>query len=43
MLAGKTARDYFASGKAAWDAVRERPPAVRSPASPAVANALRAG
>ncbi|MEU7925941.1 ElyC/SanA/YdcF family protein [Micromonospora sp. NPDC049801] len=41
MLAGKAVRDYLASGKAAWDAFRERPPAVRSPASPAVRDALR--
>lgn len=42
LLIGKAIRDYFASGKAAWDAVRRRPPAVRSPASPAVQDALRA-
>jgi vancomycin permeability regulator SanA len=42
-LAGKAIRDYFASAKAAWDAVWRRPPAVRSPASPAVQEALRAG
>jgi vancomycin permeability regulator SanA len=40
LLAEKAVRDYFASGKAAWDAVRERPPAVTSPASPAVRDAL---
>ncbi|MEV1287370.1 ElyC/SanA/YdcF family protein [Micromonospora sp. NPDC049679] len=41
LLAGKAVRDYFASGKAAWDAVRRRPPAVHSPESPAVQDALR--
>ncbi|MFE0526612.1 vancomycin high temperature exclusion protein [Micromonospora parva] len=41
LLAEKSVRDYFASGKAAWDAVRNRPPAVRSPADPAVQNALK--
>ncbi|MEU7850168.1 ElyC/SanA/YdcF family protein [Micromonospora parva] len=41
LLAEKSVRDYFASGKAAWDAVRSRPPAVSSPADPAVQNALR--
>ncbi|MFJ6163724.1 vancomycin high temperature exclusion protein [Micromonospora orduensis] len=41
LLAEKSARDYFASGKAAWDAVRGRSPAVRSPADPAVRDALR--
>lgn len=41
LLVGKAARDYLASGKAAWDAVRRRPPAVRSPADPAVLDALR--
>ncbi|WP_245908523.1 SanA/YdcF family protein [Pseudosporangium ferrugineum] len=40
LLAEKTVRDYFASGKAAWDAVRQRPPAVSSPPDPAVRNAL---
>ena len=42
LLAEKAARDYFASGKAAWDAVRGRPPAVDSPADPAITEALRA-
>ncbi|MDG4807000.1 ElyC/SanA/YdcF family protein [Micromonospora sp. WMMD1120] len=41
LLAGKAVRDYFASSKAAWDALRGRPPAVRSPADPAVERALR--
>ncbi|MET8256138.1 vancomycin high temperature exclusion protein [Micromonospora sp. NPDC005553] len=41
LLAEKSVRDYFASGKAAWDAVRGRPPAVRSPANSAVQDALR--
>ncbi|MFC4019535.1 vancomycin high temperature exclusion protein [Micromonospora sp. GCM10011542] len=41
LLVGKSVRDYFASGKAAWDAVRRRPPAVHSPASPALSDALR--
>ncbi|WP_428963140.1 SanA/YdcF family protein [Micromonospora fluostatini] len=43
LLAEKAARDYLASGKAAWDAVRRRPPAVRSPESPHLRDALRAG
>ena len=33
-------REYFACTKAAWDAWRDWPPAVRSPASTAVADAL---
>jgi len=37
------ARDHLASSKAAWDAVRRRPPAVRSPVSPGVRDALRKG
>ncbi|GIF18169.1 vancomycin permeability regulator SanA [Actinoplanes tereljensis] len=37
----KSIRDYLASGKAAWDAVRNRPPAVTSPPDPAIENALR--
>lgn len=41
LLAGKAARDYFASGKAAWDAVRRRPPAIHSPENPGVRDALR--
>ncbi|RKN47938.1 YdcF family protein [Micromonospora endolithica] len=41
LLAEKAVRDYFASGKAAWDAVRDRPPAVVSPPDPAVQDALR--
>ncbi|MFG3422109.1 vancomycin high temperature exclusion protein [Micromonospora sp. NPDC049460] len=41
LLVGKAVRDYFASGKAAWDAVRRRPPAVRSPTDPAVQDALK--
>lgn len=40
LLVGKGVRDYFASGKAAWDAVRGRPPAVRSPVNSGVADAL---
>ncbi|MFB6394988.1 vancomycin high temperature exclusion protein [Polymorphospora lycopeni] len=43
LIAGKTVRDYLASGKAAWDAVRRRPPAVDSPPDPAVSDALRGG
>ncbi|MEV0393574.1 SanA/YdcF family protein [Polymorphospora rubra] len=43
LIAEKTARDYLASGKAAWDAVRRRPPAVDSPPDAAVSNALRDG
>ncbi|MET8250464.1 ElyC/SanA/YdcF family protein [Micromonospora sp. NPDC005197] len=41
LLVRKAVRDYFASGKAAWDAFRGRPPAVRSSVSPAVRDALR--
>jgi vancomycin permeability regulator SanA len=41
LLAGKAVRDYAASGKAAWDAVRDRPPAVTSPPDTAVQDALR--
>ncbi|MBU2668366.1 YdcF family protein [Actinoplanes bogorensis] len=40
LLAEKSVRDYFASGKAAWDAVRQRPPAVTSPPSSAIQAAL---
>ncbi|WP_232521424.1 vancomycin high temperature exclusion protein [Micromonospora phaseoli] len=40
LLLEKTARDYLASGKAAWDVVRRRPSAVDSPANSAVADAL---
>lgn len=43
LIVRKGARDYAASGKAAWDAVRRRPPAVSSPASPGVEDALRRG
>ena len=41
LLASKAVRDYLASGKAAWDAVRRRPPAVRSPQDPGIQDALR--
>jgi vancomycin permeability regulator SanA len=41
MLAEKGIREYFANGKAVLDAVRHRPPAVRSPRDQAVADALR--
>ena len=40
LLVEKSVRDYFASGKAAWDAVRRRPPAVTSPPSSAIRTAL---
>ncbi|MEU6023540.1 vancomycin high temperature exclusion protein [Micromonospora sp. NPDC048871] len=40
LLAEKAVRDYFASGKAAWDAIRNRPAAVDSPAHPGVRDAL---
>ena len=40
LLAEKAVRDYFASGKAAWDAVRQRPPAVTSPPDTAIQAAL---
>jgi vancomycin permeability regulator SanA len=36
-------RDYFAAGKAWWDLARNRPPAVTTPASTAVTDALAAG
>jgi vancomycin permeability regulator SanA len=42
LLAEKSARDYFASVKAAWDAITHRDPAVISPRSPAVTDALSA-
>jgi vancomycin permeability regulator SanA len=41
LLVGKAVRDYFASGKAAWDAVRARPPAVTSSPNAQVRDALR--
>ncbi|MER7419836.1 ElyC/SanA/YdcF family protein [Micromonospora peucetia] len=41
LIFGKAVRDYFASGKAAWDAARGRPPAVHSPADPALQDALK--
>lgn len=41
LLAGKAVRDFFACGKAAWDAARRRPPAVHTPANSAVRDALR--
>jgi vancomycin permeability regulator SanA len=41
LLAEKSVRDYAASGKAAWDVVRDRPAAVTSPNSTAVDDALR--
>lgn len=41
LLAGKQVRDYAASGKAAWEAARRRAPAVPSPPSPQVQEALR--
>ncbi|GAA2494517.1 SanA/YdcF family protein [Winogradskya humida] len=40
LLAEKSVRDYFASGKAAWDVVRGRHPAVSSPPTSAVRDAL---
>jgi vancomycin permeability regulator SanA len=40
LLAEKQVRDYFASAKAAWDALRHRPPAVVSPPDPAIQVAL---
>ncbi|SIN28274.1 protein SanA, affects membrane permeability for vancomycin [Micromonospora cremea] len=41
LLVEKSVRDYFASGKAAWDAALGRPPAVSSPVDTAVQDALR--
>ncbi len=40
LLAEKWVRDYFASGKAAWDVLRDRPAAVTSPATTALSDAL---
>ncbi|RUL91506.1 YdcF family protein [Verrucosispora sp. FIM060022] len=40
LLLEKAVRDYFASGKAAWDAIRNRPAAVDSPAHSGVTDAL---
>ncbi|MER7167996.1 YdcF family protein [Micromonospora sp. NPDC000207] len=40
LLAEKWVRDYLASGKAAWDAVTRRPPAVESPPSTRIQEAL---
>jgi vancomycin permeability regulator SanA len=40
-LAREHVRDYFAAGKAWWDLARKRPPAVTSPTSSAVPDALR--
>ncbi|MFC7546845.1 vancomycin high temperature exclusion protein [Plantactinospora sp. GCM10030261] len=42
LVVGKSVRDYFASGKAAWDAVRRRPPAVNSPQNSDVRDAVAA-
>jgi vancomycin permeability regulator SanA len=42
LLAEKAVREFFACGKAVWDVVRDRPPAVRSPSDPAVGEALKA-
>jgi vancomycin permeability regulator SanA len=39
-LANKSVREYFACTKAAWEAYRDRPPAVSSPPSTEVADAL---
>lgn len=39
-IAQNWVRDYFAATKAAWDAVVDRPPAVTSPPSPAITDAL---
>jgi vancomycin permeability regulator SanA len=41
-LVRSSLRDYLACSKAAWDALRDRPPAVGSPPSNAVAVALAA-
>jgi len=43
LLAQETVRDYFASTKAAWDAARDRPPAVHSPESEDLQAAIRRG
>jgi hypothetical protein len=41
LLVEKYVRDYFASGKAVWDTIRNRPPAISSPRNPAVQQALQ--
>ena len=41
LLVEKSVRDYFASGKAVWDAIRNRPPAIPSPRDQAVQQALQ--
>jgi vancomycin permeability regulator SanA len=41
-LTTKAFRDYVASGKAVWDVIRSRPPAVTSPASGELSEALKA-
>jgi vancomycin permeability regulator SanA len=41
-LTTKALRDYVASGKAVWDVIRSRPPAVTSPASGELSEALKA-
>ncbi|WP_229705926.1 ElyC/SanA/YdcF family protein [Micromonospora sonchi] len=40
LLREKAIRDYLASGKASWDMISRRPPAVDSPAHPGVTDAL---
>ncbi|MFC7275286.1 vancomycin high temperature exclusion protein [Paractinoplanes rhizophilus] len=42
LLVEKSVRDYFASGKAVWDAVRNRAPAISSPQDPSLQQALAA-
>ncbi|MFI5893721.1 vancomycin high temperature exclusion protein [Actinoplanes sp. NPDC051513] len=41
LLVEKSVRDYFASGKAAWDAARNRPPAISSPKDTSLQQALQ--
>jgi vancomycin permeability regulator SanA len=38
--AGNSVREYYACGKAAWEAYRDRPPAIISPPSTEIADAL---
>ncbi len=40
LLLEKAARDFLASGKAAWDAIRRRPPAVHSSVDSGIKDAL---
>ncbi|MCU7725963.1 YdcF family protein [Actinoplanes sp. KI2] len=41
LLVEKSVRDYFASGKAVWDTLRNRSPAISSPRNTAIQQALQ--